>query len=307
MTSKSGFSGVYPMAYTFFDAGGGIDRDAMRREVDLFVRWGAQGIAILGLAGEVHKLSSAERREVLDCVSEAVGGRLPLAVTVSDRTADDQAAFGRAAAEAGANWLILQPAAVRDVSEREHLRFFGRVADAVGLPVGLQIAPAYLGQNFAPEGLIELHRQHPNVQLMKLEMSALGVDDFIRGTDGVFDVFNGQAGVGLINCLEAGCVGFIPGAETGDVSSRIFSLYRSGDAERRREAEALYREVLPLWHMIMESIDTLLIYGKPLMANRMGLDDAFVREPHGQTSELGRARMEALSAFLDDYTIGHKE
>lgn len=299
MTGKSGFRGVYPMAFTFFDAGGGIDRDAMRREVDLIVRWGAQGIAILGLAGEGHKLSFAERREVLDCVSEAVDGRLPLAVTVSDRTAADQAAFGRAAAEAGADWLILQPAAVRDVGEREHIRFFGRVADAVDLPVGLQIAPAYLGQSFAPEGLIELHRQHPNVQLMKLEMTALGVDDFIRRTEGVFDVFNGQAGVGLVDCLEAGCVGFIPGAETGDVAARIFSLYRSGDAEGRREAEALYREVLPLWHMIMESIDTLLIYAKPLMAKRMGLDDAFVREPHGQTSEFGRARISALSAFLD--------
>lgn len=299
MTGKSGFRGVYPMAFTFFDAGGGIDRDAMRREVDLIVRWGAQGIAILGLAGEGHKLSFAERREVLDCVSEAVDGRIPLAVTVSDRTAADQAAFGRAAAEAGADWLILQPAAVRDVGEREHIRFFGRVADAVDLPVGLQIAPAYLGQSFAPEGLIELHRQHPNVQLMKLEMTALGVDDFIRRTEGVFDVFNGQAGVGLVDCLEAGCVGFIPGAETGDVAARIFSLHRSGDAEGRREAEALYREVLPLWHMIMESIDTLLIYAKPLMAKRMGLDDGFVREPHGQTSEFGRARISALSAFLD--------
>ena len=174
-------------------------------------------------------------------MSEAVDGRVPLAVTVSDRTANDQAAFGRAAAEAGAGWLILQPAAVRDVGEREHIRFFGRVADAVGMPVGLQIAPAYLGQSFAPEGLIELHRQHPNVQLMKLEMSALGVDDFIRRTEGVFDVFNGQAGVGLIDCIEAGCVGFIPGAEMGDVSSRIFSLLRSGNAEGRSEAEALSR------------------------------------------------------------------
>ena len=88
MKSASGFHGVYPMAYTFFDAGGDIDEKAMARQVDALVTWGAQGIAILGLAGEVHKLALLERRAVLDCVSEALQGRLPLAVTVSDRTAE---------------------------------------------------------------------------------------------------------------------------------------------------------------------------------------------------------------------------
>lgn len=297
--ANSGFSGVYPMAYTFFDDEGGIDKAAMARQVEALVAWGAQGIAILGLAGEVHKLGSNERRTVLDCVAEALAGRLPLAVTVSDRTAAEQAAFGRAAETAGADWLILQPAAVRDVGERAHIGFFGQVADAVGLPVGLQIAPAYLGQGFQPETLTQLKHQHPNVRLMKLEMTALGVADFIERTEGAFEVFNGQAGVGLIDCLAAGCVGFIPGAETADVSARIFRRATDGTPEGQQEAERLYREVLPLWHMIMESIDTLLIYGKPLMARRLGLSKALVRAPHGETSAFGRDRIEALSAFLD--------
>ena len=299
MSGKSGFSGVYPMVYSFFDAEGGIDKPAMARQVEALLQWGAQGIAILGLASEVHKLAERERRTVLECVAEALQGRLPLAVTVSDRTAAEQAAFGRAAEALGADWLILQPAAVRDVGERAHMGFYGSVADKVGLPVGLQIAPAYLGQGFAPESLLALQRQHGNVQLMKLEMTPLGAADFIDRSEGAFDVFNGQAGVGLIDCLEAGCVGFIPGAETGDVSAKIYRLYSEGSSDAQREAERLYREVLPLWHMIMESIDTLLIYGKPLMARRIGLDQSRVRAPHGQTSDFGRARLEALSAFLE--------
>ncbi len=299
MTSSSGFHGVYPMAYTFFDADGAIDKSAMVRQVDALVEWGAQGIAVLGLASEVHKLAARERRVVLDCVAEGLKGRLPLAVTVSDRTAEEQAAFGRAAQAAGADWLILQPAAVRDVGEGAHMGFFGRVADAVDLPIGLQIAPAYLGQGFQPETLLELKREHSNVTMMKLEMTALGAAAFIARTEGAFDVFNGQAGVGMIDCLEAGCTGFIPGAETGDVSARIYRLYRDGGAEARREAEGLYGQVLPLWHMMMESIDTLLIYGKPLMARRLGLASAAVRPPHGKTTAFGRRRIAALARFLD--------
>ena len=135
---------------------------------------------------------------------------------------------------------------------------------------------------------------------MKLELSALGAVDFIERTAGIFDVFNGQAGVGMIDCLEAGCVGIIPGAETGDVSARIYDRHSSGSADAQGEATARYGQVLPLWHMIMEPIDTLLIYGKALMARRMALEAGRVREPHGATTAFGRARIEALAAFLDE-------
>ena len=287
------------MVYAFFNEDGSIDKKAMRLQVDTLVDWGAHGIGTLGLASEVHKLSAIERRELLEIVAEALNGRLPLAVTVSDRTSADQISFGNAAKEVGAAWLILQPAAVRDVGEKEHIRFFGKVADGIDLPIGLQIAPAYLGQGFAPENLIPLQKQHANVQLMKLETTALGAADFITRTEGVFDVFNGQAGVGMIDCIEAGCKGFIPGAETGDISSLVYSLYNSDDEAARHQAVDLYKDVLPLWHMIMESIDTFLIYGKPLLSKRIGLDQSRIREPHGQTSAFGNARLAALSSFLD--------
>ena len=52
--------------------------------------------------------------------------------------------------------------------------------------------------------------------------------------------------------------------------------------------------------MIRESIDTLLIHGKPLMAHRLGLAEALLREPHGQTSAFGHARLDALAAFLEN-------
>lgn len=300
MNANTDFSGVYPMTYSFFDEDGELDLPALKCEIEALIAWGASGIAVLGLASEVHKLSAPERWKIVEFAGEVIDGRVPLAVTVSEATAKDQAAIGRHAKASGAQWLILQPARVRDVSEAAHMRFFGSVADAVELPVGMQIAPAYLGQGFSPENLLGLKRQHPNIQLMKTEMTALGVADFIQRTENAFDVFNGQAGVGIIDCMEAGCAGFIPGAETGDVSSAIYRLYASTDERDRNEAVALYRQVLPLWHMIMETIDTLLIYGKPLIADRIEGVNGRVRPPHGATSEFGNARLRALAGFLKE-------
>ena len=56
------FSGIYPMQYAFFARDGGLDRAAMRRQVQGCIGGGAHGVAVLGLGTEVNKLSEAERR-----------------------------------------------------------------------------------------------------------------------------------------------------------------------------------------------------------------------------------------------------
>ena len=109
MVEAAGFRGVYPMLYAFFDARGGLDRAAMRAQVDYCVASGAHGIAALGLGTEVSKLSAAERRLVMEWAAEDLRGRLPLAITVFGATPAEQVAFVRAAALRGADWVILQP------------------------------------------------------------------------------------------------------------------------------------------------------------------------------------------------------
>jgi len=54
------------MLYAFFGADGGLDRDAMRRQVHACVANGAHGLAVLGLATEVAKLSGSERHQMVE-------------------------------------------------------------------------------------------------------------------------------------------------------------------------------------------------------------------------------------------------
>src|SRR3546814_10017645 len=142
---EDAISGVYPMLFAFFDGAEQLDRGAMRRQVDALVGAGVHGIAALGLATECNKLSVTEKRRLLDWVAEDLNGRLPLSVTVSEPDVAGQIAFVQAAAAAGAGWVVLQPPPVKGAPESELLRFFGAVADASPIPVGLQIAPEYLG------------------------------------------------------------------------------------------------------------------------------------------------------------------
>ena len=139
------FHGIYPMLFALFTRDGSLDRKAMRRQVEAMVRAGAHGIAVLGTRHESNKLSFDERRHLLDWAAEDLAGRVPLSATIPGPNATEQIALARHATACGAQWLLLQPPPVTGVPEVALARYFGGIADAIALPVGLQIAPAYLG------------------------------------------------------------------------------------------------------------------------------------------------------------------
>ena len=127
LVSSAPFFGVYPMQYAFFTRQGGLDREAMRRQVEASIAGGAHGLAVLGLATEVNKLSAEERRTLVDWVTCDVSGRVPVAVTVAGATVEEQAALAEYARAAGANWVILQPPPERGLPEQHYVEFFSRV------------------------------------------------------------------------------------------------------------------------------------------------------------------------------------
>lgn len=267
---KADFSGVYPMLLAFYTRDDRLDAELLKRQVDLAVECGCHGLGVLGLGTEINKLSTAERREVLEIVARHLAGRLPLSVTIGENTARGQIEFARHAAELGADWLILQPPSVADVSEIELLRFFGQVADAVPLPIAVQNAAVYLGIQLTPAGLASLHRQHPNVCLLKTEDPPETTARLIEETSGAFRVFVGRGGMNLIDELRAGAVGIIPGVETMDRTPRIYDDFVAG---RESAAEDSYREILPTLVFLERSINHFVTCSREIMAQRLGVPE----------------------------------
>ena len=290
--------GIYPILYAFFGPDGKLDRDAMRRQAEACIAFGAHGVAALGLATEVSKLSPAERHDVMAWLAEDVAGRLPVAITVFGNTPEEQVAFVKTAAELGAGWVILQPPQNEPIGEADLIRFFGRVMDACPIPVAIQNAPQYLGVGLSDQGLHTLCRNHANFTLLKGEGSALQIADTIRAVDGALSVLNGRGGLELTDNLRAGCVGMIPAPECADVQVRIYELMQAGD---EAEAERLYENILPLITFLMQSVDQFLCYGKRLTARRLGLGEVCDREPCQRPAELGLAILERYGRALGPF------
>jgi 4-hydroxy-tetrahydrodipicolinate synthase len=289
MNTKSGFCGIYPMVYALFDAEGNLSRRAMRKQIASMMRHGVHGIAVLGLASEVNKLSTLERRTLMEWVAEDVDGRVPLAVTVAELNVASQIDFVKGAAAVGAKWAILQPPVAKGVPESELVRFFGAVADKAPIPLGIQNAPEYLGIGLSNAGLKALTRAHANVSIVKLEATAVAIRRLLDEVDGAIDVFNGRGGVEITDSLRAGAVGIIPGGETFDVLVHIFDRATANDTTGNAEADRLYADLLPLLVFLMESMDTFLVYGKRVLGDRLGLMEVEPRVPYTPPTAFGLA------------------
>ncbi len=298
MSGHTGFHGVYPILYSFFDSDGRLDREAMRRQVNGCIAAGAHGIAVMGLATEVGKLDVNERRQVIDWVGDDIAGRVPYAVTVGEGSVPGQIAFVKAAKAAGANWVILQPPAIQGVPEIEYVRFLGAVADQSDLPVAVQNAPGLMATSLSNGALKTLNRQHSNVCLLKGEGPATYLRQLMDDTEGVFDIFGGIAGIQFPDSLRAGCVGMIPASDLFDPQVRIYELMREGTPEAIARAEEIHRELLPLIVFMMSSVENFIAYGKHLAAKRFGLANGAARQPSVPVTDFGLEIMTHWASHL---------
>ena len=267
--------GVHIILYAFFGADEQLDRAAMRRQVELCLKADIAGIAALGLATEVSKLSFRERCEVMDWVAEDVNGRAALGFTISGQSVAEQVAMVRHAERAGAGWLVLQPPQVGSYPAEEYLSFFSRVMGETGLPCAIQNAPQYLGRGLSDADIGALRRRHDNFSLIKAEADASDAARLKAMAGSDFMVFNGRGGLDMVSCLDGGCDGFLLAPDVADLSARVMRLYDEG---RRQDALEQHQELLPAITFIMRSLEHLVCYGKRVFAARAGLE-VFDRAP----------------------------
>jgi 4-hydroxy-tetrahydrodipicolinate synthase len=287
--------GIYPVLYAFHGAKGTLDHAAMRRQVEHCLSSGAHGLMVLGLITEVGKHTTAERHEIVRVTSEVLGRRRPLMVTVGEPTQSDQLAFAREVRRNGADVIILQPPPAIE-SEAALLRFFGDTADALDCPVAVQHNPFNLAVNLSLDGLVTLHRNHPNVTVLKGEGTAVETAELLERTGGRLANFSGHGGIELMTNLRAGVAGLIPAPDQLAVQVRIYELFRKGTAEALAEAEALHAEVLPLIVFMIRSISQALCYGKRFYTRQIGVEVVHERPPAQAPTAFGLAEMERLYA-----------
>lgn len=236
--------GIHPIVPTPFDQEGGLDPDSMKRLSELLVKIGVQGVAILGVMGEAHKLTQDEQEEVIATFRAALPPSVELVVGVRAAGTDPAIQAAKHAARLGATALLVGPPTIQ--SDDAIFTYYKRVAEATELPVIVHDYPASTGILMSPALLARMYKEIENVQYVKLEDPPTGIKMArlrqLVGDDG-FGVFGALGGAYAFEELDRGAVGIMTGFAYPELLLDIYNSYKAGDVDR---AANVFYDVLPL-------------------------------------------------------------
>jgi 4-hydroxy-tetrahydrodipicolinate synthase len=273
------FEGVCPVVSTPFSSDGSVDHGSLERLLRAQIDRGADAAILFGVVGEFYKLSLAERRAVVETASSVCDGApIDLVVSVTDHATTLAAGFAAFAADAGADGLMLLPPHFLGPGRDAVERHVARVAEGVDCPLMLQYAPEQTGVTLPPAAFVDLADRVDPLCAFKIESRPPGPDvsAIVEATDDGVSVLVGYAGLNLLEALDRGADGVVPGAANADVYRRIYDSYRAGD---RRAARAHHEAILPLVTHTFQSVEQLIHYEKRMLAEQGLLDDPTCREP----------------------------
>ena len=302
MPRDTSLDGIHFMLPTPFSEDGEVSPPAFHRLVGCAVDAGCAGVVTLGVMGESHRLSDAERSLVMNTVIEAADGRLKVVVGASSQSGRDVAARAKEAAAAGASAVMASPPRLAKPNEPAVLAYYSAIQDATDLPIVVQDLPDQTGVHMSPEFIAQLNSELPSARHLKLEdpPTPQKVTRVIRATDDKMSVFGGLGGAFLFEELRRGAAGTMTGFAYPEVLVAIYRKMSLGDHEGAR---TLFYRWIPLIRY-ENSVGIGLSIRKHLMTKRGLLDGPQVRPP---TPAIGQDTVEELEDILNSMDLDLSE
>ena len=270
--------GIIPMTYCFFNKNNSIDIHAMRDQISLIKKLGSHGIACLGLATEVNKLNFSEKKRIIELVANISNNNLPIVITISGKNLREYKQLIEVAQFYDASWIVFQPLIKKNTTDKDCFNFFNKIITFVDNKtlVGIQNAKEYIGVGLDSSQILKLYKKYDNFRAIKGEASATLIQKEIIKYPKNLKVFNGRGGQEIIDNFLGGCSGIIPSLEGTDIFLKIYKLIQQ---KKINEAKKLYKKILPSIVFSMQSINSLVCYGKRICAYRMGMKKIYDRSP----------------------------
>ena len=268
----------------------------MREQILLIESQGSQGIACLGLATEVNKLSFKEKTKIIELVSSTVSTKLPKAITIQSKNLNEYKKMINVAKSNNADWLILQPLVSKNTTDKDCLNFFKKLMPLTkNTLTGIQNAKEYIGVGLSAKDIINLYSQYDNFRAIKGEASSFLIQQEIKKYPKDLIVFNGRGGQEIVDNFRVGCKGIVPCLDGADKFIKIYKFFKKN---RIKSAEKEYKNILPYIVFIMQSIDSLICYGKRVCAFRMGVKNVYDRKPFLVPTDYGITKTKNIAKSL---------
>jgi 4-hydroxy-tetrahydrodipicolinate synthase len=266
-----------------------VDYGALEPLVDFAVSFGATGVCIPAYASEFYKLTEAERTQAMAATVRYAAGRVAVVAQSNHPSAKVAAEIARQNADLGADVIAFALPRLFGMATDDLLYYAQTICRAIDLPV--------LIQDFNPNGATvdaafcrRLRENCPNFAYIKLEEPLMGakVEAIRAATADAVGVLEGWGGLYLLELMESGICGIMPGLGPADILAQVWKLGQEGLAD---EAMTLFERVMPQLVFGLQNLELFLHTEKQLLQMRGLLADPTVRHatftPNAQLSSYG--------------------
>lgn len=220
--------GVFTICPTPFHDDGALDLASIASLVAFQIEAGVSGLAILGFLGESHKLSQAERTQVITSFVQHAAGRVPVWVGVRALGLAGAIEQAREAQALGAEAVFAAP--MDKASDAQQFAYYRDLAQAVRIPVVIHDFPDSFGTEISAELVARLGREG-GVGMIKMEEPPVGqkISRILDLAEGTMRVFGGLGGVYFLEELQRGAAGTMTGFAFPEILVRIHQQFAAGD------------------------------------------------------------------------------
>lgn len=267
-----------------------VSFDSLRRLVECELADGVEGFYCCGSSGEGLLLTLQERKAILECVLDAVAGRVPVISHIGTIRTADVISLARHAKAAGADAVSMIPPYYYKFSMEEIFGYYEDVIRAVpGLPMILYNIPNFTGVEFSKANASRLLDnpavigvKHTSTNLYSLERMHAAYPDKIL-FNGYDEQFLGALSMGATATVGTTVNCFAP------LFLKVRELFKQGHMEEAQKVQ----------NAINLRIEEMCRYGifpaAKYMMTRKGVPCGSCRAPFAPLSEEAMAALDKLS------------
>ncbi|MGR5145121.1 dihydrodipicolinate synthase family protein [Photobacterium alginatilyticum] len=290
--------GVNPIVAMPFNESGEVDIESFKRLVQHLVQTGCNGLTLFGIASEFYKLNQEERLELAYWFKLITAqSQVFSCVSVTEHATELAVKQAKEYQQQGFDSLMLLPPFFLNPSNEHIIYHIQSVLEAVDIPVLLQYAPTETGLPITPEDMKAITDGYPNA-VFKIECNPpVNYSQQLLSLLPDAIIMNGYAGLYMLDMLETGGKGVMPGCSFTEIYTAIYHLWQDGEQQQAKALHTLLFRYISKW---MTHCEYIIAVEKAILVKRGIIAKNYCRKPDYPLSESDHQDIES---FLNEFSF----
>ena len=228
------FEGAGVALITPFKDNGEVNYEKLEELLEEQIAGGTDSIVICGTTGEASTMTHEEHLSVIKYTCEVVNKRIPVVAGTGSNCTETAIYLSKEAEKFGADGLLLVSPYYNKATQNGLIAHFTAIADAVKIPIILYNIPGRTGVTIAPQTIVTLCKNVPNIVGVKEASGNLtNIATMLAMADGCVDVYSGNDDqiVPLLSLGGKGVVSVLSNVAAAQAHEISASFFRGGVKE----------------------------------------------------------------------------